>query len=768
MSRQEFEEIMSGEGAAWQIGNQLREKFSNAEIGNFLWESLREGATDRVREEAQWKLWSGADEDAFGPEDLWTFLKSLSDWLDSDDDNARYMRESKFGEKASDPFWDYKLAAVVETKLEEGAELFASKRGGLIEELENGLSYTLAARGLISGSELSEEVADQVARHIAVKGCGKGTIKDAVAAFSEAKEAFGKKLAAHGGQRGAKTTFGVWWSAANDQATPAQRAQWVLNVDQAAIAVEAIEFCLEHFDEDDLQTLVALIVAGRDEPQDYSKPVSRPVGRVVAASFIARRRLQEGKTLDGEELEIFQEFFRPTMKLEEYQVELLRELPTEISEEVILGLFEAKRPGRWKMVSAALTPAVIDAVVEASKEVNRTSGASDYQTMNMGLSSVRELEEHLHIREKFADAIRDLDDPHPILRNLAISVTYLDEAEVEELRVQLDSGELVVGLDDQFDVFGHHTYVRSVLNNRGAKVQMIHPSSPPPKEEFRRDVVLANPGSKAAINAGVLLVKQVDEFYPTRTPETDTPVITREHFRALIGPPLKNARARVEKMLRSARKMNELVHFHLGEPASDSLIARVEKEILGFEMPQALKNLYSEMDGFSVYHAYTRDKSKRVTDLDEPLTAQNTDAISWNQFASRERPSLVYPDVLERKKSMKGSGFYYGAACILPLQEIFFGNDWSKTRYGKEDFYLFDAFDDKTEAALEVNREEESIVVRLCTEVSEGSANLYQWEAIPVEAYIENTLGTACHGRDCWSKNFNGFVTLDAVVLTAE
>jgi hypothetical protein len=214
------------------------------------------------------------------------------------------------------------------------------------------------------------------------------------------------------------------------------------------------------------------------------------------------------------------------------------------------------------------------------------------------------------------------------------------------------------------------------------------------------------------------------------------PVITEDEARDVIGPPLKGYRERIEHFV-SQRPDYYVDHvFKMGDPVSDAVIARIEKRV-GFEVPEAARNLFAELNGLQWFWTYRMDVP--------PM-----EGLDWTQtgeFSSEFWRDVKAPD----------NNFNLGLVCIPDVETIFF-SDWHlganpkdvvgrKVKLGKRkvdapSFYSnlfgFDFFDTFYPCGLWADPETKDFYIVY----GDDHGASWECEPVPLEGYMEALIST--------------------------
>lgn len=749
MDRESLEALFESGAADYEISNKLN-GLDGAEAARLLWQVVEAGDHEMAAASRLWYFLRGAEDGVVDAEKFLSLLALHGRLLAENPEMAEREQQSLFSGRpnGNHPFWHRDLDELLEQVLDLDAEALVEGVGeveGKLSQgkLSQGLGWALARRGLVTAEALSDELVDEVARDITHAGASAGTLEQAARAFASQQERLGRRLAHFGGQRGASTKYALWWPLALEFSTPEQRARWVLNLDGKQPAQDGLAFASERFGDAEVDALVETLVAEKDEPTDYNRPAKRPRGGAVAAILIGRRALQEDRVLEGDEETAFEVGFKPLDGLIAPLAQALGAVDQDRREAFVLAELDKSTSGRWKLVRAIMSPPVLAKLLDEAKSV--ADDAQKSQSMLRELQSIP-LEE----RGPLVAFISNEATAPAFLQDLTVEVDYVTKDQARAL-----GEETTQYLVDQH--FSFHPIVeqtvavlksRRALNGRRARARKVtydktNLYKPDAKRLFDREsdeaVVVADGDSNSAISAG----------------HKGLPVVTSETFRALLGAPLEDYRRRLLATVRAAREMQELVHLHIGEPASDELIERVESEVLGFAMPGPLKNFYRQMNGFSVYMPMCEDADKLCTDTKAPLPDGFDAYVPWTAFAQRMNPSVVFPDAFERKEQSANPDYYIGVACVLPLEETFFERDWEGIRYGRDDLYCFDAFDSYYDTALRVRPEAEAVDLLV---TSDNGAAHHDWYPVGVEAYLEGLLADFFASRLVYKKSGRGSV----------
>ena len=223
------------------------------------------------------------------------------------------------------------------------------------------------------------------------------------------------------------------------------------------------------------------------------------------------------------------------------------------------------------------------------------------------------------------------------------------------------------------------------------------------------------------------------------------PVLDSASVRGAIGAPLASYRRRLEALLDERKSRFGHVYkralLHIGEPASEADLAMVEQRI-GFELPEAARNLWSTMDGFVFLWFWGGNTWRGPTE--GPLAwheAIDADGAFWKKVRQTRGKKMLPIGLID-----------------IPDLKTIFGTEWKgyltpdiedlpPVRLGKrevaaEDFYPqlygFDFFSPYYQAAIWADRETKSL------QVVYGQDYGADWdfaEAVPLEVYMESLLG---------------------------
>ena len=223
--------------------------------------------------------------------------------------------------------------------------------------------------------------------------------------------------------------------------------------------------------------------------------------------------------------------------------------------------------------------------------------------------------------------------------------------------------------------------------------------------------------------------------------------------------PIKDLSQRIKQTLAQARSVRQLAHAHFGEPASEALIQRVEEEVLGFDMPAELRAVYEKMNGFSVYLP-AADAEYEPVDEDAPLSIDDEQFIEWYRFIDSSVDGPVFPDATHRAQALDADGkvFDAGVAYLMPLEAMFFDHDWSSIRYGQDDLFLFDAFNEFYDAALKVDKTNQNVSIIIC---EDSGAATEDWDPMTISEYLEQLLASAFVTRRVTRDDFERDITVD-------
>ncbi|MCB9762356.1 MAG: hypothetical protein H6739_21345 [Alphaproteobacteria bacterium] len=226
---------------------------------------------------------------------------------------------------------------------------------------------------------------------------------------------------------------------------------------------------------------------------------------------------------------------------------------------------------------------------------------------------------------------------------------------------------------------------------------------------------------------------------PDKARELGVPILLPEDVRAALGAPLEGYRERLAFRIADRPNYYKNAVLHIGDPASDALIARIEERI-GFPLPEAARNLYRQLDGIS--WLWTIPKLQDTVDAPLPWNeACHQDGELWRRLA----------DLQKHNKSR----FTMGLICIPPAETVFFeqwdGRMFSSDAYGPKDtvkvgtrklkakeffrnLFIFDAFHGYYQAGLWADPEEQTFNI---VYGSDYGADWTWCKPIPFEIYME-------------------------------
>lgn len=748
MDRSTLETLLASGTPDYEIANVLG-ALDGPKAGDLLWEVIAAGDHPMAAAFRLWRFLRGADQAVIDGDKFLALLSLHGRLLEEDEEVAELERGALFGGKANGnhPWWHRDLDEILEPLLERDESTLVDGWSEVDGKLGQGLGWALARRGLVDAEALSDELVDEIARDITFNGASKKPLEQAATGFAEQQERLGSRLASFGAQRGASTKYALWWPQAIEFSDATQRARWVLNLEGKDAAKQGLAFARERFGDEEVDAIVETLVAEKDEPTDYNRPTKRPHGGSVAAVLIGERAIAQERFLEDDELTAFEVGFKPLDGLFAPLAQALGALADDVREEFVLAQLDTPTAGRWKLLRAVMTPATLGKLVDEAREA--ADNAHSCQSMLRDLQSIP-----LSERGPLVEWIVADDSAPEFLADLTVAVDYVDDERARQLAEEAD--RYLVDQNFSFSPMAEQTM--ALLKARGAWAQKVTYAKTNVYQPDAKDLFAEEPD-------GAVVIAEVDSNSAISAGRRGLPVVTSETFRALAGPPLADFRERLLARVRAAREMQELVHLHIGEPASEELIERVESEVLGFEMPEALANFYRQMNGFSVYMPLSDDQDKLSVDRQAPLPDCHDEFVPWDRFAARNDESLVFPDAFERKKQSTNPNFYIGVACVLPLEAMFFEHDWEQIRYGQPDIYLFDAFDDFKDAALRVRRESQQVDVLL---TSDHGADLYNWQPLGVEAYLEGVLSDYFGSRLAYKRSWSGSVTTGYVTTSLD
>ena len=229
--------------------------------------------------------------------------------------------------------------------------------------------------------------------------------------------------------------------------------------------------------------------------------------------------------------------------------------------------------------------------------------------------------------------------------------------------------------------------------------------------------------------------------------ELGLPITFADELRAALGAPLEGWRGRMERSLAGRPNYYKNAVFAVGDPASDAVLERVEARI-GFPLPEAARNLWSQLDGLSLL--WTIPELQPTSS--EPLpwhVACHDDGALWRS--------------IHDLRAHNPSRFDMGQVCIPPIETLFFeawdGKMFEGSGYGPKDtlklgkrkvkandlfgnLFLFDLFSPYYQAGLWADREEQALHV---VYASDYGADWSMAATVPFEVYLEFLL--VDHGR---------------------
>ena len=747
MSCEQIEEILNADEPLWKITANLDKAFEAPEAGALMWEAYRKESIEPFYE-GYWKALAAAEQGSVAPEEALRFFRELGDWLGGDAEAVELTWQFglKFLGSGNLPCWNESLDQILEKVYSEAEELFAKAWQQIPSTVSIGLAYAVARRGGLDGDDLPDEVVREVVRDLVYNF-------PTDQAFAEARRIFGDQrlgpfFAEEGGTVGPQISSTKWWELTLGHANTEQLARLVLNIHADASVDAAARFALEHFGEEEFQELTRAVLHGEPHPEGLPRP---SCSEIAAAAAVGLKSLEDDRPLSDDDLQVMAKGLLYKSNSADATLRGLMGVPLEQREQLILGLMKKPNFGwtQWSMIHVAPTEAVMRRLFEISAPFS----ANDPQLASVKKALDRFNEDHRELLMEVIDSTEAIqedlknhitkppgepaqkstasaatprkDPPKPVAKAPSTPVKLLGPDEIDDLLEKPLRGRNIF-VSAQLGTPGTPYFISAKLNSRGARAFIYDDYREPP------DLVIADatdPIAHQAVQDGV-------------------PAVSAAAVRSLIGPPLANLRERLLDRLRVAREMQELVHVHLGEPADAELITRVEEEILGFSMPPALRTLYEEMNGFSLYLPCITDESKCILDPTLPLEIAHQEFVPWNEFAASQTDTLVYPDGYDRARAAADSPdhFYLAVVYIMPLEAMFFDNDWEANR-GYQDLYLFDAFDPFYEAALQVDSEAETVMVRM---VEDHGASTDDWDPIEVEDYIEQLLFSYFSGREAF------------------
>lgn len=129
----------------------------------------------------------------------------------------------------------------------------------------------------------------------------------------------------------------------------------------------------------------------------------------------------------------------------------------------------------------------------------------------------------------------------------------------------------------------------------------------------------------------------------------------------------------------------QIEHLHFGAPADPALLERLEKEVIGFEMDEALRAFFLEMNGLQPCYWSTDDESLYVDDFDVPLATAKEGPLAWS------KASDAFGELWQKIEANPSPRFRTGMVCIPDAQTIF-ETDWKSIHGMDHGTFLFDAF----------------------------------------------------------------------------
>lgn len=183
------------------------------------------------------------------------------------------------------------------------------------------------------------------------------------------------------------------------------------------------------------------------------------------------------------------------------------------------------------------------------------------------------------------------------------------------------------------------------------------------------------------------------------------PLMFGEEVRAALGAPLEGYRARLEARMAARPKFYKTATAHLGEPAPGALLDRVAERV-GFALPAAARNLFSQVNGISYLWA-TRSLPFAIDGAIPWSEAMHQDGRIWRALAELQRTGksglhmghIAIPDV-ETIFFSQWDGRVFTSDNPGPKDKVAIGKKKAKAQDFWRNLFLFDAFHGYYQAAL--------------------------------------------------------------------
>ncbi len=237
------------------------------------------------------------------------------------------------------------------------------------------------------------------------------------------------------------------------------------------------------------------------------------------------------------------------------------------------------------------------------------------------------------------------------------------------------------------------------------------------------------------------------------------PVVLPSQIREALGAPLAGFRERFEHFVHNREDYYHNHTFAMGEPASREVLTRVEERI-GFDLPEAARNLWSQLDGFSWLWTFRGLSGPTSRELLAWNVASHGDGALWK--------SLYAACEADRQSFSMG-------LCCIPRAETIFFTKWDgisfvsdgytardKLKLGRrkvnarhffDNLFLFDFFHPYYQAGLWADSESQQLYVVYSSD--HGAA----WDVaapVPLEIYMECLLAERANYRTIDLSNKRG------------
>lgn len=200
------------------------------------------------------------------------------------------------------------------------------------------------------------------------------------------------------------------------------------------------------------------------------------------------------------------------------------------------------------------------------------------------------------------------------------------------------------------------------------------------------------------------------------------------------------------RLLGSLRGLREggirIRRLAFGAPASAETIARIERDHLGFAMPEALRAFFEAHDGVSVLWHKVADPAAEITDHTVPLDIESEAPMTWSEAMHDGGPIWKQIDESDYGRAGDGGFYFAGLACIPPLA-VMFDTDWGSIHGWPKGLYLFDAWHAFHGTALVVDRDAREVYIKPTSDYGADR------DAAPVELadYLDTLAKTAGSDR---------------------